>query len=351
MVRRWVLSLQREGRILRQGNTNEEVNIYRYVTKDTFDAYMWSIVENKQKFISQIMTSKSVARSCEDVDETVLSYAEIKALATGNPYIKEKIDVDNEVARLTLLKTTYNNHKYKMEDNIKSKYPNLIAEAKQRTDSIKKDIEIRDQNRKEEFEIIIDNKSYDNREDAGTIIKVLSDNATSTEEKQIGKFNGFDIFMKKKHLSFNELILKGNSTYTIELGDSPHGNMVRLENVIKNLELNKVKLEDKIVEYNRNMEESKSEFERPFEHEELLAEKSKRQFELDELLDINKGEESIMADETEFESGAIDSKYNEIIDENNNSKRKSMSEVINSVGKYKSEDIKGNHEINNNMER
>jgi N12 class adenine-specific DNA methylase len=238
---------QREGRILRQGNTNEEVNIYRYVTTDTFDAYMWSIVENKQKFISQIMTSKSVARSCEDVDETVLSYAEIKALATGNPYIKEKIDVDNEVARLTLLKTAFNNHKYKMEDNFKSKYPNLIAEAKQRTNNMKKDIEIRDQNKKEEFKITIANKAYDSREDAGEIIKVLSDNATSTEEKQIGKFDGFDLFIKKKHMSYNELILKGNSTYTIELGDSPHGNIVRLENVIKNLESYIGKLENKIV--------------------------------------------------------------------------------------------------------
>jgi len=340
---------QREGRILRQGNTNEEINIYRYVTKDTFDAYMWSIVENKQKFISQIMTSKSVARSCEDVDETVLSYAEIKALATGNPYIKEKIDVDNEVARLTLLKTAYNNNKYKMEDNFKSKYPNLITEAKQRTDNIKKDIEIRDQNKKEEFEIIISNKTYDNREDAGAIIKVLSDNATSTEEKQIGRFNGFDLFIKKKHLSFNELILKGNSTYTIELGDSPHGNMVRLENVIKNLESNIFKLEDKIIEYNRNMEESKSEFEKPFEHEEALTEKSRRQFELDELLDINKNEESITADETEFDNGSTDSKDNKNIDESN--KRKSMSEVINSVEKYKVENIKGEQEINNIMER
>jgi len=297
------------------------------------------------------MTSKSVARSCEDVDETVLSYAEIKALATGNPYIKEKIDVDNEVARLTLLKTAYNNHKYKMEDNFKSKYPILIEEARQRTNNIKKDIEIRDQNKKEEFEIIISNKAYDNREDAGAIIKVLSDNVVSTEDKQIGKFNGFDLFIKKKHLSFNELILKGNSTYTIELGDSPHGNMVRLENVMKGLELYIDKLEDKIVEYSRNMEESKSEFEKPFEHEELLAEKSRRQFELDELLDINKGEESIIADDTGFENGDTDSKDNEKIDENKNNKRKSMSEVVNLVGKYKAENIKGEQEINYNMER
>nr|WP_312580144.1 hypothetical protein [Sedimentibacter sp.] len=134
-----------------------------------------------------------------------------------------------------------------MEDNFKSRYPSLIEDAKQRVDNIKKDIEIRDQNKKEGFQIIIDNKVYDNREDAGEIIKVLSDNAVSTEEKQIGKFNGFDLFIKEKHMSFNELILKGDSTYTIELGDSLHGNMVRLENVVKNLESYIGKLEDKIV--------------------------------------------------------------------------------------------------------
>ncbi len=214
-----------------------------------------------------------------------------------------------------------------------------------------KHIEFRDQNKKEEFQIIIDNKTYDNREDAGEIIKVLSDNAVSTEEKQIGKFNGFDLFIKKKQMSFNELILKGNSTYRIELGDSLHGNVVRIENVVKSLESYIGKLEDKIVEYNRNMEESKSEFERPFEHEELLTEKSRRQFELDELLDINKNEEVITADEAELEIVDKDSKDNEIVGENNNSRRKSMGEVANSVGKYKTENIKCEQEINNNMER
>ncbi len=147
------------------------------------------------------------------------------------------------------------------------------------------------------------------------------------------------------------MILKGNGTYTIELGDSPHGNMVRLENVMKSLESYIGKLEDKIVEHNRNMEESKSEFDRPFEHEELLTEKSRRQFELNELLDINKNEEVIVTDETEFESGDKDSKDNEIVDENNNIKRKSMSEIANSVGKYKAENIKLEQEINSNIER
>nr|WP_312580151.1 hypothetical protein [Sedimentibacter sp.] len=147
------------------------------------------------------------------------------------------------------------------------------------------------------------------------------------------------------------MILKGDSTHTIELGDSPHGNMVRLENVVKNLESYIGKLEDKIVEYNRNMEESKSEFEELFEHEGLLAEKSRRQFELDELLDINKGEEVITANEEELENSTIDSIDDEIIDKNNNSKRRSMSEVVNLVGKYKAENLKVEQEINNNMER
>lgn len=319
---------QREGRILRQGNMNDEVNIYRYVTKDTFDAYMWSIVENKQKFISQIMTSKSVARSCEDVDETVLSYAEVKALATGNPYIKEKIDIDNEVARLTLLKTAYDNHKYRMEDNFKTKYPKLISDTKHRIENMKKDIEIRNANQKEEFEIMIENKIYENREDAGTIIKSIFDKNQSTDEINVGRINGFDLLIKRKHIGCDEMILKGNNSYMIEYGDSQFGNMIRIENVMKNLESSISRLEEKIIEYKRNMEESKAEFEKPFEHDALLTEKLKRQFELDELLDINKnkGEEEVITEDEEIEG--------EVSEKESNGK-KSMSDVSKIINRYK----------------
>lgn len=310
---------QREGRILRQGNMNEEVNIYRYVTMDTFDAYMWSIVENKQKFISQIMTSKTTARSCEDVDETVLSYAEVKALATGNPYIREKIDIDNEVARLSLLKNAFDNHKYKMENNFRSKYPKLIIETEHKMQNIKNDIEIRNLNKKEEFEIFIGNKVYDNREDAGSIIKSTLSRISSDEEEHIGKFCGFELYVAGKYLGSNEMIIKGSNTYSIELGDSCQGNIVRLENVIKSLEGHIDKLKERLVEYNRNMEESRTEYEKVFEHEALLAEKLNRQFELNELLNINKNEGDIEEIFEEVESGS------KITD--NIGKRKSVSDV------------------------
>ncbi len=319
---------QREGRILRQGNMNEEVNIYRYVTKDTFDAYMWSIVENKQKFISQIMTSKAADRSCEDIDETVLSYAEVKALATGNPYIREKIDVDNEVARLSLLKTAFDNHKYKMEDNFKSKYPKLINETEHRIINIKSDIEIRNLNKKDEFEIVIENKTYDNREDAGLIIKSILNEIPIGEEIHIGNFCGFELYIAGKYLGANEMIIKGKNIYHVELGDSSQGNIARLENVIKGFEGSIDRLEEKIVEYNRNMDESKAEFEKTFEHEVLLTGKLKRQFELNELLNINKKEDvEEISEEVESESKVID----------NVGKKKSISDVAKLVEKNRTD--------------
>lgn len=321
---------QREGRILRQGNMNEEVSIFRYVTKDTFDAYMWSIVENKQKFISQIMTSKSVARSCEDVDETVLSYAEVKALATGNPHIKEKIDIDNEVARLALLKTAFNNNKYKMEDNFKIKYPRLKADAEHRIANLKKDIEIRNTNTNDEFEILIGNKIYSNREDAGILIKSLLDNNPSADEFELGKFKGFELFIKRKYTGSNEMIIRGENSYVVEYGDSHYGNMVRLENAVNNFENNICKLEDKLVEYVRNMEESKVEFEKSFEHETLLNDKLKRQFELDEILDINKASEDVIAEDEEFED-----RLTRAIDKTDRLNKKSMSDVSKIINNYK----------------
>lgn len=317
---------QREGRILRQGNMNEEVSIYRYVTKDTFDAYMWSIVENKQKFISQIMTSKSVARSCEDIDETVLSYAEVKALATGNPYIKEKIDIDNEVARLTILKTAFDNHKYKMEDNFKIKYPKLKSEAEHRIENLKKDIETRTLNKKEEFEILVEDKIYNNREDAGVIIKALIEKNASADEMKLGNFMGFELFLKRKHFGSDTLIIKGENSYITEYGDSPHGNMIRLENAVNSFESNIRNLEDNLEEYGRNIEESKAEYEKAFEHEELLKDKIKRQFVLDGLLDINKDSGEVIAEE-EFDDKGTDDV--DRIGKNNKKSMSHISEIIN----------------------
>lgn len=292
---------QREGRIIRQGNMNEEVNIYRYVTKNTFDSYLWQIVEQKQRFISQIMTSKSVARNCEDVDETVLSFAEVKALATGNPLIKEKMDIDNDVSRLKVLKSAYDSKKYTMQDNFTFKYPKLITEATQQLECIIKDIDKRDMNTAKDFTITLSGKLFDEREKAGTMLEALCSKIGAGKEINIGNFKGFDLLLRKNiFYEKYDLILHGNSKYTVEVGDSPHGNMIRLENALNNLE-NKMKhVEEKIEEYERNMEQSKKEFEKPFQYEEELKSKIARQFELNTLLDLNKKDEEVLVDEDSF---------------------------------------------------
>ncbi|MBP2033414.1 N12 class adenine-specific DNA methylase [Clostridium algifaecis] len=289
---------QREGRILRQGNINPEVNIYRYVTKDTFDSYLWQIVEQKQKFISQIMTSKSVARNCEDVDETVLSYAEVKALATGNPLIKEKMDVDNEVARLRVLKAAYDSQKYTMQDNFTFKFPKLISEANSQLECVIKDIDKRNMEDGKDFSIIINGKLFDEREKAGTMLQSLYEKIPKGEELHVGSYKGFELKLRK-NLFYEkyELLIHGNLKYTLDLGDSIHGNMLRIENLLNNLESKMENIETKIEEYKRNLEQSKIEYEKTFPYEEALKEKLSRQFELNSLLDLNKKDNEVIVDE------------------------------------------------------
>ncbi|WP_420808475.1 helicase-related protein [Clostridium manihotivorum] len=307
---------QREGRILRQGNMNSEVSIYRYVTKNTFDSYLWQIVEQKQRFISQIMTSKSVARNCEDVDETVLSYAEVKALATGNPLIKEKMDVDNEVSRLRVLKAAYDNQKYTMQDNFTFKYPKLISEAKQQLECIIKDISRRDMNDDKDFSITLDGKIFNEREKAGTMLEVLASKVFKGEELHIGSFKGFDLMLRRNIFYERfDLLIHGNSKYTIELGDSAHGNMIRIENALNNLEEKMIRLEGKIEEYQRNLEQSKIEYAKPFQYEEELKTKLARQFELNTMLDLNKKDEDILADEDTLSAAEDEATIDEEIQE------------------------------------
>lgn len=295
---------QREGRIIRQGNMNDEVNIYRYVTKDTFDSYLWQLVENKQKFISQIMTSKSIVRSCEDIDDAVLSYAEVKALATGNPLIKEKMDVDNDVARLTLLKTDYNSKKYKMQDNFLYTYPKLISESKQNLQNILKDIEKRNLRETDEFSIVIKDVSYTEREEAGNMLLVYFSQVNRNEEMLIGSLKGFNISIRKSLYSDTiNASIQGHSHYGVELGSSAHGNIIRIENTLSNLEAVSVKLQADIEGHERNLEESKIEYEKPFTHDLELNEKLARQNELNALLDLSKEvKDDVIADESSFEN-------------------------------------------------
>ena len=279
---------QREGRGIRQGNENEEVAIYRYVTKGTFDAYNWSLVENKQRFISQVMTSKAVSRSCEDIDEATLSYAEIKAVATGNPLIKEKMEIDNDVQRLKLLKASYDNQRYGLQDNFMIKYPKLIKTATEKLANVREDVKARDKELIDnpEFSITIGKATYTERVDGGTMMLEAISKCKTGETTAIGKFHGFELLVEKNFLGINYMVLRGKTEYKAELSTSPVGSMVKLENLFNGLHENIDFLEKKIEQYQNDLEASKAEYDKPFAYSEELNEKLARQCELNAQLDL-----------------------------------------------------------------
>lgn len=290
---------QREGRILRQGNQNEEVNIYRYVTKGTFDAYSWGIVENKQRFISQIMTSKSVARNCEDIDETVLSFAEIKAVATGNPLIREKMEVDNDVQRLKLLKSSYDSQRYNLQDDFMIRYPKLIAQTSEKLKNIQEDIERRNEMEKAEpdFKITIGNQSFKERAEAGTLFLEKVYESSTGKVTDIGTYKGFIVSVEKNWVGIHNLILKGNAEYRTELGTGGVGNMVKIENLFHNIDSYGAKVKGRLEQHQRDMEQSKLEYEKPFQYELELKQKLHRQFELDSMLDLENEKGQVLKQE------------------------------------------------------
>ena len=308
---------QREGRGIRQGNENDEIAVYRYVTKGTFDAYNWSLVENKQRFISQVMTSKTVSRTCDDIDEATLSYAEIKAVATGNPLIREKMEVDNEVQKLRVLKASYDSQRYSLQDSFMIKFPKLIAAAKEKLSCVREDIKKRDIElaRTEEFAITVGKISYTERVDGGTaMLKAVSD-AKTGETTSIGTFRGFEMLVEKNFMGINHLILKGKTEYQTELSTSPVGNMVKLENLFSSIHEREEFLQKKIDEYERDMASAKAEYEKPFLYAKELEEKLARQLEINTALDLenrsqdmpDKDEELSMEmnEETDKERGNI----------------------------------------------
>ncbi len=279
---------QRKGRGIRQGNENEEVAIYRYVTKGTFDAYNWLLVENKQRFISQVMTSKAVSRSCENIDEATLSYAEIKAVATGNPLIKEKMEIDNDVQRLKLLKASYDNQRYGLQDNFMIKYPKLIKTATEKLANVREDVKARDKKLidKPEFAITIGKATYTERVDGGTMMLEAISKCKTGETTAIGKFHGFELLVEKNFLGINYMVLRGKTEYKAELSNSPVGSMVKLENLFNGLHENIDFLEKKIEQYQNDLEASKAEYDKPFAYSEELNEKLARQCELNAQLDL-----------------------------------------------------------------
>lgn len=285
---------QRSGRIIRQGNTNDEVHIFRYVTKNTFDSYLWQLVENKQKFISQIMTSKSPVRSAEDIDETALSYAEIKALATGNPYIKEKMELDTDVARLKMLKSSFMSQKYDLENMVIREYPQQIAALTEQIAGFEQDISTSAGHPKIEDvfnPMTVDGVIYSERDEAGKALIERCKKMTNPRPVQIGNYRGFDM-----ELSFNEfsktyiLSLKGALSHNVELGAVPHGNIIRIDNAIDGMERRKESCVRKLADTKKQLEAAKEECKAEFPREEELKEKLSRLSELDAMLNMDKRE-------------------------------------------------------------
>ena len=291
---------QRSGRIRRQGNQNKEVYIYRYVTEKTFDAYLYQIVENKQKFISQIMTSKTPLRTAEDIDELALSYAEIKALAAGNPLIIEKTDLDAQVSKLQLLKQSHLSEIYDLEDKVRKTYPNQLKGLENIISSYEKDIVVRDNNKKDIFEMTINGIKYNERAVAGEKIVEECRKMRSPNPVEIGEFCGFKIEISFNSFSREFIVdLKSNLSHPTLLGESNSGNVIRIENLLSNLEN---KLEEKKTELENvkiQYENAKNEIKRPFPREEELQEKTKRLNELNVLLNLNEKTNEIMDDEKE----------------------------------------------------
>lgn len=294
---------QREGRILRQGNENKRVDIFRYVTENTFDSYMWQTIENKQKFISQIMTSKSPVRSCEDVDETALSYAEIKALATGNPHIKEKMDLEIEVSRLKLVKANYLSQKYALEDSLLKHYPKEIRLTQERIKGYEADIALYEQHRSEDFPgMLLCGTHYAEKKDAGAAILEACKAMTSLEAKEIGTYRGFTLLLSYDVLSkVFRMTLRGELSHTVELGSDIYGNIQRMENMFEAFPVRFSACEKALVTLKEQMENAKAEVEKPFAQEQELSEKTARLAELDALLNIDKRENDVLDAEPEHQ--------------------------------------------------
>ena len=283
---------QREGRGVRQGNENKEIAIYRYVTKGTFDAYNWSIIENKQRFISQVMTRKTVSRVCDDIDEATLNYAEIKAIATGNPLIREKMELDNEIHKLQLLKSSYDRQRFALQDKFMITYPKQIASTIKTLNAIKEDVKRRDvqlQNNPE-FEISIHNRLYDERKEAGTKLLEEASACKIGERCLLGQYKGFDLFVEKCLMGETNFILSGSMEHRTKLSTSPVGSIIRLENLIKNMHENIDFYQSRLEQYEKDKKQAQEEYQKPFVQEEELREKLERQAELDTLLNLDNQE-------------------------------------------------------------
>ena len=308
---------QRSGRIVRQGNENPKVDIYRYVTEQTFDAYLYQLVEGKQKFASQIMTSKSPVRSAEDIDETALSYAEIKMLATGNPYIKEKMDLDIQVQKLKMLKSNFLSEKYGLEDKVIKFYPQQIAYLKSRVEGLTKDVETAKLHPKpideQPLGMTVSGVSYSEKAEAGQAIINACKSMNSPDAIPLGEYRGFQMELYFDTVQRNYVVkLKGETSRDVPLGDDSHGNIVRIDNGIERFEEALADTKNSLENTEKQFETAKQEIEKPFAKEEELKAKTARLDELNILLNMDKKENEIVGgepDEGEAVGGRKEKSY------------------------------------------
>lgn len=308
---------QRSGRIVRQGNENPQVDIYRYVTEQTFDAYLYQLVEGKQKFASQIMTSKSPVRSAEDIDETALSYAEIKMLATGNPYIKEKMDLDIQVQKLKMLKSNFLSEKYGLEDKVIKFYPQQIAYLKSRVEGLTTDVETAKLHPKpideQPLGMMVSGVSYSEKSEAGQAIINTCKSMNSPDAIPLGEYRGFQMELYFDTVQRNYVVkLKGETSRDVPLGDDSHGNIVRIDNGIERFEEALADTKNSLENTEKQFETAKQEIEKPFAKEEELRAKTARLDELNILLNMDKKENEIVGgepDEGEAVGGRKEKSY------------------------------------------
>jgi N12 class adenine-specific DNA methylase/adenine-specific DNA methylase len=282
---------QRNGRIIRQGNMNKEVKVFNYVTEGTFDSYLYQTLENKQRFISQIMTSKSPVRSCEDVDEQALSYAEIKALCAGNPLIKEKMDLDVQVAKLKVLKADHQSQKFRLQDKLLTKFPADIQEANAHIAGLKVDAQLaaaHPQGKEEFCGMVIKGVAYDEKKIAGERLVLACSELPNAEEKVIGNYRGFELSLRFDAFRTEyQALLKGQRKYTVPLGNDPLGNIIRLDNSLNSFPERITAAENELTTLHQQQAAAQVEVEKPFPQEEELAQKSARLAELNAQLDVD----------------------------------------------------------------
>uniref|UniRef100_UPI00403F9A60 SNF2-related protein n=1 Tax=Paenibacillus sp. FSL E2-0230 TaxID=2954727 RepID=UPI00403F9A60 len=299
---------QRDGRILRQGNKNETVQIFRYVTKGTFDSYLWQIQEQKLRYISQVMTGKSISRSCQDADETVLSAAEVKAVAVGNPMLAEKMEVDNEVIRLKLLKNNWQNEQSTLERQIQHHFPQVIASCAEKLEHYKADWNLAEQHLQTEFSILLDGKEYNERSQAGEVLMLLSKVIELEHQaKKVGEFYGFDLLLSRSAFDHVNIHLRSAASYSAEMGESALGNISRLENLVDKISAKISVTEEQQENALRQLESARKEIGKPFESENQLRQLVARQSEINTTLEFN----DLQGQEIMYEqSNVINSDYN-----------------------------------------